>query len=62
MECNYVFVFGYKVFSEDDEDEVISLLEDIIKLFGYDENKFEGGEDEEMVGCYFEILGISFLV
>lgn len=59
MECNYVIVLGYKASSEDDEDEVISPSEDTTKPFGYDENKPEGGEDEEMVGRYFETLGTS---
>lgn len=59
MECNYVLVLGYKASSEDDEDEVISPSEDTTKPFGYDENKPEGGEDEEMVGRYFETLGTS---
>ncbi|RMX55508.1 hypothetical protein pdam_00024122, partial [Pocillopora damicornis] len=48
-----------KASSEDDEDEVISPSEDTTKPFGYDENKPEGGEDEEMVGRYFETLGTS---
>lgn len=44
--------------SDDDEDEVISPSEDLSKPFGEDE-KSEGGEDEELVGRYFESLGTS---
>lgn len=59
MRSNAAFVLEYKASSEDDEDEVISPSEDITKPFGEDENKPEGGEDEEMVGRYFETLGTS---
>ena len=52
-------VLEFKASSEDDEDEVISPSEDITKPFGEDENKSEGGEDEEVVGRYFETLGTS---
>lgn len=45
--------------SEDEDDEVISPSEDLSKPFGEDENKSEGGEDEELVGRYFESLGTS---
>lgn len=51
-------VLEYKASSEDDEDEVISPSEDS-KPFGEDENKSGGGEDEEVVGRYFETLGTS---
>lgn len=59
MGSNHVVVLEFKASSEDDDDEVISPSEDITKPFGYDENKPEGGEDEEMVGRYFETLGTS---
>ena len=45
--------------SEDSEDEVTSPSEEFSKPFGEDENKPEGGEDEEVVGRYFETLGTS---
>ena len=51
-------VLEYKASSEDDEDEVISPSEES-KPFSEDENKSEGGEDEEVVGRYFETLGTS---
>ena len=48
-----------KASNEDSEDEVTSPSEEISKPFGEDENKSEGGEDEEVVGRYFETLGTS---
>ena len=47
-----------KASSEDSEEEVTSPSEEM-KPFGDDENKPEGGEDEEIVGRYFETLGTS---
>lgn len=47
-----------KASSEESEDEITSPSEEV-KPFGEDENKPEGGEDEEIVGRYFESLGTS---
>ena len=55
----FVFVVEYVASSDDDDDEVISPSEDLSKPFGEDENKSEGGEDDELVGRYFESLGTS---
>ena len=55
----FVFIVECVASSEDDDDEVISPSEDLSKPFGEDDNKSEGGEDEELVGRYFESLGTS---
>ena len=54
----FCFFFQTKASSEEDEEEIASPSEEI-KPFGEDENKPEGGEDEEAVGRYFETLGTS---
>ena len=55
----FVSIVEYVASSDDEEDEVISPSEDLSKPFGEDENKSEGGEEEELVGRYFESLGTS---